>query len=683
MSLSSSVFCDTCGAANRAQASFCAVCGQPMQRPAGSAPNGNGVGTITVATTVQTGMLAAQHLLKGRYRILHQVGRGGYGAVYKAVDTLLSQRIIAVKEMSQQNLDARERVLAENNFKREATLLATLMHPNLPRIYDQFTEAGRSYLVMDFIEGKTLESTLEQLNGRLLPVEKVLDIGIQLCTVLEYLHTRQPAVVFRDLKPANIMLTPQGHLYLIDFGIARHFKPGQSKDTNALGSSGYAAPEQYGKAQTTPRADIYALGATLHQLLSGNDPSDSPFHFATLRFQQPALRGLETLIARMLSINVNDRPPNVTLIKQELQRYALNMTGPLSGTFSATLNQTITGTYQLQTRPPATVKTRLPKSAPAVVRPLANTRYICTGHSSRVTALAWSLDGKRLASASYDKSVVVWDASNGNKLYTYRGHMQRVYALAWSPDSRYLVSGGMDAAIQVWDASNGALLRSYVGHQAPVRALSWSPDGQYIASAGEDGTVHIWSAYSDTPFYVYRAHSQALYAVAWSPNSKFIVSGGEDKEVHIWRLPQDQSKRSLLRAISERLNTTTLPRKLTGHYGRINDLAWSRDGMRIAAASSNYQLLIWNALSGVLIFSHRTSSTGMKNAVAWSPDSVYLATGSNDKTVQVWNTVLKKQCDSYRGHTGYVLAVAWSPDGTRIASAGVDRTVQVWEPART
>ncbi len=151
-------------------------------------------------------------------------------------------------------------------------------------------------------------------------VEQVLEIGIQLCMVLEYLHLRQPPIIFRDLKPANVMLTIHGHIYLIDFGIARHFKPGQAKDTTALGSTGYAAPEQYGKAQTTPRADIYALGVTLHQLLSGNDPADTPFQFASLQLSvHPTLSRLEKLIMQMIEMDASKRPANIAAVKQELQ----------------------------------------------------------------------------------------------------------------------------------------------------------------------------------------------------------------------------------------------------------------------------------------------------------------------------------------------------------------------------
>ena len=187
---------------------------------------------------------------------------------------------------------------------------------------------------MDFIAGETLEEYQGKVFNRRLLLSEVLDIGLQLCTVLDYLHAHQPPIVFRDLKPANIMRAPTGQLYLIDFGIARYFKPGQAKDTVALGSLGYAAPEQYGKAQTTPRADIYSLGAVLHQLLTTSDPSEAPFRFLPLRPKSPQshsdpgslstsmvdvlVNKLERLIANMLAMEVNKRPPDVASVKQEL-----------------------------------------------------------------------------------------------------------------------------------------------------------------------------------------------------------------------------------------------------------------------------------------------------------------------------------------------------------------------------
>ncbi len=307
-------YCTNCGAANQPQAAFCFACGQSLQAlMADTAP----------LSSAALGSLAPSHLLKERYRIVAQIGKGGMGTVYKAEDTLFDDNLVAVKELSQSSLSVQELVEATTAFKREAHLLVGLHHPNLPKIHDYFAEAGRWYLVMDFIAGETLETYLTKAHGGYLPVREALDIGIELCTVLDYLHTHQPPIIFRDLKPGNVIRTPAGRLYLIDFGIARHFKPGQANDTIALGSPGYAAPEQYGKAQTSPRSDIFSLGAVLHQLCSGADPSQAFFQFAPLDWHgQPIPAGLETLLMQMLERDASKRPASMAAVKQELQRIA-------------------------------------------------------------------------------------------------------------------------------------------------------------------------------------------------------------------------------------------------------------------------------------------------------------------------------------------------------------------------
>jgi tRNA A-37 threonylcarbamoyl transferase component Bud32 len=267
-----------------------------------------------------TGYMPPKTVLARRYVILGQIGRGGMAAVYKARDQQSGGRIVAVKELSQSGLSPQDLTEAVQTFQSEADLLATLKHPGLPRIYDHFNEGGRWYLIMAYIEGETLDQKLRQGGGRPLPVDQVLQVGIQLCAVLTYLHTRRPPIIFRDLKPANVMLTPGGGLYLIDFGIARIFKPGQQSDTMAFGSPGYAAPEQYGKAQTTTRSDIYSLGATLHQLLTGIDPSVRPFEFVPLRLRNPqAPPELEALIARMVQLDERLRPPAMASVQRDLE----------------------------------------------------------------------------------------------------------------------------------------------------------------------------------------------------------------------------------------------------------------------------------------------------------------------------------------------------------------------------
>jgi hypothetical protein len=172
-----------------------------------------------------------------------------------------------------------EKRQAVEAFHQEAVMLATLDHPNLPKVTDHFSERGKQYLVMDFIDGETLEEWVEREDGKPLPVGEVLKWAAQLCDVLEYLHSREPPVVFRDLKPGNVMVTPEGTVKLIDFGIARLFKVGKAADTAFFGTAGYAPGEQYGKGQTDARSDVYALGATLYHLLTGDDPTDHPFMF--------------------------------------------------------------------------------------------------------------------------------------------------------------------------------------------------------------------------------------------------------------------------------------------------------------------------------------------------------------------------------------------------------------------
>jgi serine/threonine protein kinase len=267
--------------------------------------------------------MSSQHLLAGRYQVIGLLGQGGMATVSTAFDVRLDNRLVAIKEMTQIGLTPDEIVDATEAFQREADILAHLQHPNLPSIYDAFTEAGRWYLVMEFIEGETLEDRLDQANGQGLPIATCLDIGDQLCAVLDYLHSHRPPIIFRDLKPSNIQLTPSGRAYVIDFGIARLLKPGQAKDTVALGSPGYAPPEQYGKAQTTARSDLYSLGAVLHQMLTGADPSIKPFQFESARVLRPAVpAALDSLVQLMVSLDAERRPATVALVRHQLQGIA-------------------------------------------------------------------------------------------------------------------------------------------------------------------------------------------------------------------------------------------------------------------------------------------------------------------------------------------------------------------------
>jgi eukaryotic-like serine/threonine-protein kinase len=306
-------YCDACGAANQTQATRCWACGQRF------AASTEHTGSASSPPAEQPAPPPA--LLVGRYRLMGIIGTGGFGAVYQAQDRRRHNALVAVKSITLHHLSPEQVIEATDTFNREVRLLTGLEHPNLPRIHDHFTDPEHWYLVMDFIQGETLEQYLDRTEGKHLPVAEVLAIGMQLCTVVGYLHIRQPPIIFRDVKPGNIMRTPRGRLYLIDFGIARHFRPGKARDTMPLGSPGYAAPEQYGKAQTTAQSDIYSLGATLQTLLTGKEPLELRAGYGPASPQgQVVPVALDLLLEEMLDANVSRRPQSMEVVKQALQR---------------------------------------------------------------------------------------------------------------------------------------------------------------------------------------------------------------------------------------------------------------------------------------------------------------------------------------------------------------------------
>jgi eukaryotic-like serine/threonine-protein kinase len=258
--------------------------------------------------------------LQNRYLIQSVLGVGGMGSVYKARDMHFPNvtKLVAVKEII--NLaDPGMRELVIRTFEREANLLAELNHPSIPKIYDYFTQNDKSFLVQEYIDGKDLEAYVNDAPG-LLSEEMVVEWAIQLCDVLSYLHKHQPEpIIFRDMKPSNVMLDHHNHIRLIDFGIARGFQSGQ-KGT-MIGTEGYSPPEQY-RGEASPAGDIYALGATLHHLLTKQDPRiEPPFSFSErpVRKINPSVTiELEAIINTALNYNPVERFPSAQAMKDAL-----------------------------------------------------------------------------------------------------------------------------------------------------------------------------------------------------------------------------------------------------------------------------------------------------------------------------------------------------------------------------
>ncbi len=268
-----------------------------------------------------TGQLQPGTNLVNRYLIQEVIGVGGMGSVYRARDLHFPNvvKLVAVKEMINQAPDPLVRQTIVQNFEREANILATLSHPSIPRIYDYFTLDNRSYLVEEFINGRDLEVYLNQTEG-FVPEAQVLDWTVQLCEVLSFLHGHKPdPIIFRDMKPSNVMVNQYNHIVLVDFGIAKPFQTGQ-KGT-MIGTEGYSPPEQY-RGEANIQADIYALGATAHHLLTRRDPRmEPPFSFGErpIRKINPNVSlEVETVINTALQYNVEDRFKSIEDFKQAL-----------------------------------------------------------------------------------------------------------------------------------------------------------------------------------------------------------------------------------------------------------------------------------------------------------------------------------------------------------------------------
>ena len=286
--------------------------------------------------------------------------------------------------------------------------------------------------------------------------------------------------------------------------------------------------------------------------------------------------------------------------------------------------------------------------------------------SARVTgtavlSVAWSPDGKRLATGSQDTTAKVWDAASGRDVLTLRGQHDSISSVAWSPDAKQLATGSGDGTARVWDAETGEDLLRLSGHDASVFSVAWSPDMRRLATASQDGTTKVWDAEAGKQLLTLRGHTGPVYSVAWSPDERRLATASLDHTAKVWDAVTGQELLTLM-----------------GHNGPVLSVAWSTDGRRLATASQDKTTKVWDAATGKELVTLRGDEDSVMS-VAWSPDGKRLATGSQDTTAKVWDAETSKELLTLRGHSGPVLSVAWSPDGKRLATASQDRTTQVWD----
>ncbi len=655
----------------------------------------------------------------GNKRVIRLLGRSAFSEVYLiASDSSQDQSVLKVLRVELSEADQEYFILASRT-------LTDLEHPHIIKV----TGAGiiqpwQKYpaLFMEYAPNGTLRQ--RHPIGSRVPLATILAYTRQIAEALHYAHLKR--LTHGDVRPENILLGSDDQLLLGDFSFSLLATIKQIEHS----TTAYMAPEQF-REQTTPLSDEYALGVMVYEWLTGELPfsgSLSEIAEQHLVAPPPPMRSrvsalqpdVERVVQTALAKDPGGRFTNVLAFANALEQASGLTHLPLPaaaepGGAAAALSPSPLATGELPgPRPKAARKTGVvdpsPRSqrhisrraiiagipllvvagggiftwawllsqrAPATTPVRTTTAQIRTlltyrGQSGEVTAVAWSPNGRHIASGGNDSTIRVWNASTGADQLVSHGHSGGIPAITWSPDSTRIasmtsgpsVSGGppaSDNSVHVLNATTGNPIYIYHGHSSGITDVAWSPRGERIASSSTDYTVQVWNAANGENPLIYRTHAWYVWTLAWSPDGKRLASGGPDGTISLWDAVSGHTFLSY-----------------RGHINAVEAITWSPDGKFIASASDDYSVRIWNSASGKLVYSYHGHSSYVR-AVAWSPDGHSIASGSNDKTVQVWDSASGKMNDIYRGHSGAVTAVVWSPGGRVIASGSTDGTVQLWQ----
>jgi len=576
------------------------------------------------------------------YRLISLLGQGGFADVYLGEHVYLNTPA-AIKVLQMRLTDD-----DKQNFLEEARTVARLKHPSIVRILEYDVVESIPFLVMEYAPNGTLRQCHPK--GTVLPPSTIVPYVRHVAAALQYAHDRK--FIHRDVKPENMLLGYKNAVLLSDFGLAVIVQSSRDRLQTVAGTVTYMAPEQL-QGKAGPASDQYALAAVVYEWLSGERLFSGSFiEVATqhVLVPPPSLRDKLPALPHAL-----DKVIQKGLAKNPEQRFASVLE------FARAFEQVCQAEASKQFA-----------SAPTPMGKLFTTYR---KHSTAVLNIAWSPDGKKIASASADKTVHIWNATSKNPILIYRNHSRPVSAVSWSPDGSRIVSGSWDTTVQVWDVQTGRKLLTYRGFSQEVSCVAWSPDGKYIACGSLDTSVQVRQADSGSRTYTHAGHTGPVHAVAWSPGIPSSPSANG------WRIASASGA-----AVNADVdNTVQIWNALSGddlliyrdHFYFVNAVAWSPDGRKIASASADTNVQVWNVASGSNILTYRGHSSKV-NAVAWSPNGKRVASASDDRTVQIWDASTGETIFTYRGHTKEVSSVAWSPNGTRIASAGYDATVHVW-----
>ncbi|MCT7969635.1 serine/threonine protein kinase [Laspinema sp. D1] len=608
--------------------------------------------------------------LKNRYRTIRPLGEGGMGRTFLALDQDRLNAPCAIKQLLpapeiQSDLQAMAKVT--ELFEQEARQLLLLgeQHSQIPALLGYFEQDKRLYLVQQFIEGQTLWQELQRFGA--FKEEQIRQLLLDLLPVLQFVHERQ--VIHRDIKPANIIRREDGRqssggqLVLIDFGIAKQLSSGGGKTGTRAGTEGYAPMEQLRGGRAFPASDLYSLGVTCIQLLTGisldrlYDPVESRWLWQSHLQQvgRTVSDRLAVILNKMIQDSMKARYPSASAVLQDL-----NTSG--SRSFPGAVTPFVPAVPTPPTVPPN-----------PLLELFKGQSWDCdstlTGHSAAIKAVALSRDGKIIASGSEDKTLMIWDRHPGKVLHTLTQHSGAVTAVVISPDGKLLVSGSTDKTIKFWQLPTGFLLRTLTGHTGAITALTITPDGKTLVSGSADKTLKLWNLRTAQLQQTWEGHTQGVSCLTCSPDGKTIASGSDDRTIKLWNL-----------------RNGTVKATLTGHQERVEAVAIASDSQTLASGSRDKTIQTWQLDTGTRLATPKEHLSGFQ-AIGYLPllptlnpgNGHILVSGSEDKTLKIWHQETGNLLHTLTGHSDSITCLALSFEGQTIISGSLDKTLKIWQ----
>ncbi len=627
------------------------------------------------------------------FLIARVIGRGGMGIVLEAFDTHL-QRNVAIKVLNPQ---IQQNEIARQRFCREGRAAAAISHEHVVSMHHvaKANEGEIAYLVMQLIEGETLENRMKE--GRPLPAKEVARIGMQIAAGLSAAHSRE--MVHRDIKPANILIEAETErVKLTDFGLARATDDIKLTKTGMVaGTPLYMAPEQAMGGTTDERSDLFSMGAVMYEMATGISPFQAasavgvmkkimdemptPPHLINSEITKP----LSGLIMALIAKEPEDRPESSASIATVLAGLVSEF-GPISPlqvpAVTAHEAKKLSGNHQIGNQQMVDRRKMVAWTGGVIVivalviagivwaLQLAQSKsqnddfpsVLLAGNPGTVWSVDFSADGQDIAAAIEDGSVRLWNIETQTVTKRFNAHRGAVWMVKFHPTRPIVATCGDDSRVKLWDSSSFELLKEWHAENT-VRGIAFSPNGKRIIAGDREGVIHVYDIDSGEELAT-ASQSGSILAIDYSSDGKLIATAGSDKIVRVWDA----------QSLNER-------QTMSGHDGPIYNVRFADSGSMLATVGWNKNIRIWNAETGSEIY-QLDGSDGDVWGVAFCVDGQHLVTGGQDAAARVFDLADGSVIATLRGHESAVHNIALDTDRGRIATCSRDGTIRVWDLSR-